>query len=235
MSNFSALFALFCILGAVSAQYQPTARLYSAKGCSGAFVNIPANKYVPNLSSLGFDNRAYSVLLRGPWLFFDLENYNYASEGLMEYAFESSEKCVDFIDIGGFLTSIKYSGHNSDYRVDTITFYEFTYFQAAEELTHSDLPNLALVGRISSLIVTGSSAWTIYNKPNYQGSAVCLEIAPSPYYEPAFVPDTIFLDPSVPHGFVASVRKGCHTSKVLTLKRGNKDVHEKSVSLNGAF
>jgi len=165
-----------------------------------------------------------------------MPGFNEAGNALMEYVFQSAETCVNFFDIAGYVTSVKFAGHSYDYRQDTITFYTDTYFQALEEYAEFDLPNLSLYGRIASFIITGSSSWTIYDRTNYAGNAICLQLNPSPYYEPAFVYDTVFLDPTVPHGSIASVRKGCWTKNVRNLTRGNgKEVHEKSAFVNPTF
>ena len=148
----------------------------------------------------------------------------------MEWIFQSTHTCVNFFDIAGYTSSVKFVGTETDYRLDTITFYQYTYFQANEEYVEHDLPNLSLSGRIASLIITGSSAWTIYDQPNYLGNAICLQPQYSPYYEPAFVPDTIQLDPTVPHGSIRSVRKGCWTTKIANVTTTKTaEVHGQSV------
>jgi len=209
--------SFFCVLGVSYAQFNPRALIFDRLGCSGAYVSIPTQAYTPDLATIGFDNRAHSVSLRGTWLFYDNKNFNINGNAAMEYIFEGAETCVDFHGLAGYVSSIKFVGKTEDYRQDTITFYETTYFQANEEYVEHDIPNLSLMGRISSLIVTGSSPWTIYDKTNFRGNAICLQPESSPYYEPAFVPDTINLEPTVPHGTIASVRKGCYTTKIAKI------------------
>lgn len=155
----------------------------------------------------------------------------------MEYVFEPTTRCVNFYDISGYISSVKYVGTDNDYRQDTITFYEYTYFQATEEYLQYDMPNLSLRGRIASLIITGSSSWTIYDKSNYGGNAICLQPEYSPNYAPAFVPDTLKIDPTVPHGSIQSVRRGCYTDKVIKIAKDsvNSHVHAKSLFSNPKF
>jgi len=136
----------------------------------------------------------------------------------MEYVFEPKEKCVNFKSLGGYVSSVRAVGALEDYRQDSLTLYVDPYFQNEEEFSVGDLPHLRLNGRISSLIITGSSHWTIYDKPSFGGRGICLQITPTPEYAPSFVQDTTELDPIVPHGSIASVRKGCYTEKVIRIQ-----------------
>ena len=140
----------------------------------------------------------------------------------MEYIFEPAYYCNNFNGLGGYLSSAKFVGSAQDYRADSITFYELVYFQAAEEFTQGDLPNLNLSGAISSLIITGKASWTVYDRPNYAGNGICLQVQSSPDYEPAFVFDTLNVSPVIPHGTIQSVRKGCLTEKVVTIAKNLK-------------
>jgi len=205
-----------------SAQFQSTATLYNSYGGTGPFVNLPNTQFVPDLAVYGFDNAAYSVCLTGTWLFFDQRNFNLNGNAAMEYVFEPRSACVDFAGLGGYVTSAKFVGSAQDYRQESITFYQNVFFQGNEEYAVNDLANLNLAGAISSLIVTGQSSWTVYDRPNYQGNAICLTPAPSPNYEPAFVEDTINTSPSIPHGTISSVRRGCFSLKSVTLATATK-------------
>jgi len=149
-------------------------------------------------------------------------DFNGAGNALTEKVFQSAETCVNLFDISGYVSSVKFAGDFYDYRNATITFYRDTFFQASEEYGEFDLPKLSLHGRIASFIITGSSSWTIYYGSNFTGNAICLQLGLPLSYEPAFVPDTLHLDPAVPHGSIASVRKGCWTKKVCILPRGQE-------------
>ena len=131
----------------------------------------------------------------------------------MEYIFQPSYVCTDFNGLGGAVSSVRYVGSAQDYTSDTITFYEGTYFQGAEEYTFTDLPNLNLFGVQSSLVITGKSGWTLYDRPDFQGQAVCVFPPPSNNFKPSFVTNTEELTVPVPHGTIASVRKGCFTGR----------------------
>jgi len=140
----------------------------------------------------------------------------------MEYIFSPTFQCFDFNNLGGFASSAKFVGDVSSFRVETITFYQTVYFQGSEEFVIGDIQNLNLRGAISSLIITGHESWTVYDAINYGGQAICLTPYVTPDYEPAFVTDTLDVSPEIPHGSIASVRKGCFSNKKITIKSGLK-------------
>jgi hypothetical protein len=201
----SFLAAAFC-LSAVSAQSQRVT-LYVNHGASGAFLSLGAN-YVPDLASHSFNNRARSTCVTGVWLFYDIVNYNSAGNYNMEYVF-GNNYCVSFAGLGAAVSSLRFAGPASDYRLPSLSLYARIYFQGAEEYTEVDLPNLSLNGRIASLIVTGSpnQGWTLYDRANYAGNAICIYPPVTSIYEPAFIYDTTII--TVPHNTIASVRRGC--------------------------
>jgi len=144
------------------------------------------------------------------WLFYDSPNFNADGNAGMEYFYKPTYGCSNFNGISGAVSSAKFVGSPTDYTRDSITFYEFPYFQGVEEYTFTDLANLNLFGRHASLIVTGKTAWTLYDRPNYEGNKVCIFPPPSGDFTPNFVTDTAQLTFPVPHGTVASVRKECY-------------------------
>jgi len=135
----------------------------------------------------------------------------------MEYFFEPSFKCVNFNDLGGYVSSAKYVGDQNDYRAQTITFFQTVYFQGREEYVTGDVPTFQSNLYISSLIITGQESWTVYDQTYYGGQGICLTPNQNPYYTPAFVTDTLDVSPVIPHGSIASVRKGCHSTKIVSL------------------
>jgi hypothetical protein len=217
MSNVCILVLATIALVSGQSQYTPKASLYSSTGCSGAFISLPTSSYANDLSTYGFDNRAYSIGLTGAWLLYDSKDFNTAGNAAMEYIFEPAYTCVNFNGLGGYVSSAKFVGSNTDYRTDTITFYDDTYFQGFEEYVVNDLPNLSLSGAIASLVITGRSAWTVYDQANYGGNGICLVPVDSPTYDPAFVPDTVYVEPTIPHGSIRSVRRGCFSQKIASL------------------
>jgi hypothetical protein len=159
-------------------------------------------------TSLNFSDR---------WLFYDSPYFNTAGNAAMEYIFRPTYACSDFQGLGGTVSSARFVGSPQSYASDTITFYELPFFQGAEEYTFTDLPNLYLYGTQASLIVTGKSGWTLYDRPNYEGESVCVFPPPSDNFQPAFITDTEELTIPVPHGTIASVRKGCYADQTASV------------------
>ena len=61
------------------------------------------------------------------------------------------------------MSSLRYVGSPSTLNANTITFYEGDSFTGEEYYTETDALNFgSLGGRISSMIVTGNSYWTVY-------------------------------------------------------------------------
>lgn len=126
----------------------------------------------------------------------------------MEYVFGRDNYCVNLRTLAGRVSSIRYAGAPKDYRTDSLTLYQHDYFQGQEEYITSEVPNLTLVGNHQSIIITGNSPWTVFDRPNYQGNSICLKV-PDTDYTPSFISDLQNVDPSIPHGSIRSVRKGC--------------------------
>jgi hypothetical protein len=111
--------------------------------------------------------------------------------------------------VGGFVSSARFAGSPQDYRTPTFTIYEQDYYQGEEEYTYTDISNLNLNGRHKSIIITGTSSWTIYDQPNFAGNSLCLSPEPSNTFAPLLIPDLDRFNTPVPHGSIQSVRKGC--------------------------
>lgn len=186
-------------------QYASRATLYEGFNQQGNYLVIPQT-YAPNLSLNGFDNLANSVCVTGMWIFYVNYLFNAQPSGV-EYVFGPNNFCTNFATVGGYVSSARFAGSPNDYRSDSFTLYQYDYFQGEEEYTYADLPTLQLSGNHQSIIITGASAWTIFDQPNYQGNSICLFPEPSSDYKPYIISDTSSI--SVPHGSIKSVRKGC--------------------------
>jgi len=180
--------------------------LYDEYDGNGNYINVPGD-YIEDLSRIGFDNRVRSVCVTGIWLFYQDIRYNDAGPRGMEYVFGRDSYCVNIRTIAGTISSVRYAGAPRDYNQDSLTIYEGDYFQAREEFILTNLANLNLAGNHKSLIITGRSAWTVYDSPNFRGYSMCLRL-PEPG-SPAFINDLEKLDPVIPHGAIRSVSKGC--------------------------
>lgn len=130
----------------------------------------------------------------------------------MEYVFGRNNYCVNIKTIAGSITSVRYAGAPKDYKTDSFTLYKYDYFQGDEEYTSTALPNIRLTGAHQSILITGNSDWTVFDRPNYQGNEICLRVPEPGTSTPAFLSDLANLDPSIPHGSIRSLRKGCISS-----------------------
>jgi hypothetical protein len=208
-------------------QYEPRAALHEDTGGFGSFVSLTSDGFYNNLATVGYSNRAYSTCLLGAWIFYDDLNFNNYGGADMEYIFRplSAPQCVDFDNLGGRATSARFVGNPINYRDETITFYQHDFFQGPQKYVFMDYPSLNFYA--SSLIITGQTSWTVYDQPNYEGQGICITPNESPTYEPALVTDTLDMSPEFPHGAIASVRKGCFATKVISIPAGlnNKRVN----------
>ena len=132
-------------------------------------------------------------------------NYNSGAKGGQEFVFGPNNFCVDLKATAGKTSSVRYAGSPNDYRADTLTFYEGTYFQGYEEYTFQDLSQLQRGP--SSLIITGLSPWTVYDQNNFNGESVCIYPPKSDNFTPAFVTDLKTI--GIPYNTIHSARKGC--------------------------
>jgi len=181
--------------------------LYDQYNGNGDYIVI-SERYVENLDDEGFDDRTRSVCVTGIWLFYQNNGFNTQGVSGVEYVF-GQNYCITLPILAGRVSSIRYAGNSKDYRTDSLTLYQFEYFQGQEEYTLSQLPDLNLIGNHQSIIITGNSYWTLYDRPNYSGSAICLKVPDPGSSIPSFISDLQSANPAIPHGSIRSVRKGC--------------------------
>jgi len=126
----------------------------------------------------------------------------------MEWIFgPASGFCSDLKTIQGSVSSLRFVGSGGDYRKDSITLFSGTYFQEKEEFFVESAKHVLLVGSVKSLIITGTSGWTVYSQEDYTGDAFCIIPKASTNFAPEFVPDVKSF--SIPHGAIKSLKKGC--------------------------
>lgn len=125
----------------------------------------------------------------------------------MEYIFGQDNYCVNLGSLAGDVSSVRYAGAPQDYHIDSLTLYEYKFFQGREEYSLHQVPNLYLKGKPQSLIIAGHSDWTVYDLPEYQGNAFCLQVPEHGKETPLFLYD--LEETNIGHGFVQSVQKGC--------------------------
>jgi len=209
----SKLVLLVVCVRATLGQVEVTPRvvLYEGKNQLGQYLAFPQT-YIPDLRSHNFDNRAYSACVTGLWMFYVNPLYNTGALGGVEYMFGPANKpyCNNFITVGGYISSVRFVGSPVDYTADTFTLYEEDYFQGSEEYAYTDLPTLALAGKHKSIIITGRSAWTVYDQAEFGGRSICLRPTSSPNAEPYLISDIDKI--SIPYGSIRSIKKGCATT-----------------------
>jgi len=205
---------ILAILLPSQAQVNQQATLYTGSNGNGQTLTLIEN-YQPNLQQQGWNNNAYSTCVVGAWLYYDYENYNQNTGGLMEWVFGPGQKCVNFNNLQGAVSSVRFAGSPKDWRTSTFTLYARDYFMGAEEYIYQDQPSIALQDH-RSLIVTGNTGYTVYDQTNYQGNSICIFPQDAANYTPAFVYDLSNI--SIPYGAIRSVRKGCYGKKVVRPK-----------------
>jgi hypothetical protein len=214
MASFSFLLSLALVTLVVdqsfAQSYDQRVTLYSGSDCTGSFLTISA-QYANDLTTNGWNNFAYSARLTGVWNFYDLVNFNANNNAVMEYAFGPNQFCINFNNLRARVTSLRFSGSPNDYRSNTLTLYKGTYFQDQEEYYIANQANVVLQQH-ASLVITGSSAWTLYDQPSYRGNAICV-YPPDNRYTPALVFDLTSID--VPHNKIRSVAIGCYGKKIV--------------------
>ena len=66
-----------------------------------------------------------------------------------------------------------FTGAPDDLRYDTINFYLGEYFRGGQEFFYGDARSMRADNSAVSAIVTGCSAWTVYQYDYYLGRAIC--------------------------------------------------------------
>lgn len=214
MSSFSFVFSLALLAlvadRAMAQSFNQKVTLYSGTDCKGSFLTF-TEQYADDLRKNGWDDFAYSARLTGVWNFYDLINYNGNSNALMEYAFGPNEFCINFNNLRARVTSLRFAGSPNDYRANTLTLYQGTYFQGTEEYIIASV-NSIQVQKHSSLIITGQSPWTLFDQENLRGNAICV-YPPDNNYTPALIFDLDNIN--VPHDKIRSVARGCIGKKIV--------------------
>merc|ERR1712055_1033400 len=100
-----------------------------------------------------------------------------------------------------------------DENYDTINMYFNEYFIGDEEFTYNDAPILNYDNRAQSIVVTGCSAWTLYQYDSYSGYAMCVFPESTSKCTPGFYSTRQSLGSLA--GQVSSVRRGCFAKDKL--------------------
>lgn len=168
--------------------------------------SVVATDYMPYISYHNMDNRIESCCFNGIWVLYGDEQYNYQNTNSHNWWAYGDDYCTDVPQqFMNEASSLRYTGHPEDYRRDSINMYFNDYFMGDEEFRYSDTPYLNYDNRAKSIIVTGTSWWTIYQNSNFGGYAACL--APGQSGSPAFYFQSSDLQGL--GGDISSVALGC--------------------------
>lgn len=199
---------LFCCAATCRAQSSHTLQLFDGYNSAGNWISV--DNYVDNLADLPFDDVASSVCVyRGIWLLYQNPSYNAYQLGAATY-FWGDDVCGNLnAELSDQVSSVRYAGSPFNYLDDGLNIYQSDWFQGAEVFATNDQPIVtALAG---SLVVTGTSYWTLYETANYNGYHVCVTPADVQSASPGFYPSAS--DFGFANRLVRSVRKGCYVDR----------------------
>merc|ERR550519_1526923 len=173
---------------------------------------VHVTDYVTSLRNYNFDNRIESCCFTGIWLLYDKENYNAGSTNSADWWAYGDNYCRDVpAGFSNKASSIRFTGAPDDWKYDTINLYFEEYFIGDEEFTYNDAAVLNYDNRAQSVVVTGCSAWTLYEYSNYQGRAICVYPEDTSQCKPGFYSTRQSLGSLA--GTVSSVKRGCYAKE----------------------
>ncbi|CAG0884153.1 unnamed protein product [Darwinula stevensoni] len=172
------------------------------------------------------DNTVSSTCVVGIWLFYSEYFYNYENFGGVEWV-HGTNYCTNLGALSNQVSSLKYVGHPYNWKIDTITLYEFDLFFGLEYHEWVDATEVPeQLSGVGSVIITGENNWTVYSLPNYDGDRVCLGVDQGQYV--GFAPDLTAFGV----GTVGSFRRGCFSDRNLQdIERNGERNMKRSVLL----
>ena len=174
--------------------------------------SVIATDYMPYISAHNMNNRIESCCFSGIWILYGDEVYNGQNTQAHNFWAYGENYCTDMPQ--PFLneaSSLRYTGHPQDMFMDSINLYFNEYFMGDEEFAYNDSPVLNYDNRARSIIITGSSWWTIYEYSNYGGYKACL--APGSSGNPAFYGTASNLQQL--SSDISSIAKGCFAKDII--------------------
>eukprot|EP00092_Neocalanus_flemingeri_P034599 GFUD01037634.1.p1 GENE.GFUD01037634.1~~GFUD01037634.1.p1 ORF type:complete len:267 (+),score=20.63 GFUD01037634.1:80-880(+) len=181
-------------------------------GSAGKGNLLKATDYIPALRMYGFEDRIRSCCFTGIWILYAKENYNKLSPSSANWWAYGDNYCTNVpAGFGNKASSMRFTGAPDDWKYDTLNLYFENFFIGSEEYMYNDKTSLRNDNRAKSIIVTGCSAWTLYQYDNYQGEAVCVFPSHIANCNPGFYSSSQQL--GVLAGQVSSVRRGCFSQQ----------------------
>ncbi|CAG0896828.1 unnamed protein product [Cyprideis torosa] len=182
------------------------------------------NEHIPDLARINWDNYIQSVCAWGVWLFFEDPNYNGNTwdSARVEWVFGEGH-CTNLATefVRGRVRSLKYVGDIEDWFRDTITFFQHKLFMGTEYYEVTDVADTRVWSRPKSLIITGDSSWSLYERVYFGGFCVCIEPMRTYRGGIAIVEDLVS---ATDLNGVGSFRKGCR-SECDGVYRANLEDH----------
>ena len=144
---------------------------YTAQGGS----RLHVIDYIADLAPYSFDNRISSCCFTGIWLMYADRNYNVANIGAANWWQYGNNYCTNVpAAFDNVASSIRYVGVPDNAGTSTINLYNNEFFIGGEEYAYQDTYQLNYDNQAKSIIITGCTAWTVYDGRNYSGKCKCL-------------------------------------------------------------
>ena len=173
---------------------------------------LRAIDYIPALYNYNFDNRISSCCFTGIWLVYADEDYNERNVGAANWWAYGNNYCTNVpAAFDNVASSLRFTGAPDGWEFDVLNLYFNDFFIGDEEYMYGDAAQMNYDNRARSVIVTGCSAWTLYQFNNYQGERLCVWPANTAACYPGFY--TTGQSLGLLAGQVSSARKGCFAKR----------------------
>jgi hypothetical protein len=173
---------------------------------------LRAIDYIPALYLNNFDNRISSCCFTGIWLIYADEDYNERNAGAANWWAYGNNYCSNVpAAFDNQASSLRFTGAPDGWEFDVLNLYFNDFFIGGEEYLYNDAAQLNYDNRARSVIVTGCSAWTLYQYNNYQGERLCVWPSNTAACYPGFYTTSQSL--GLLAGQVSSARKGCYAQR----------------------
>ncbi|CAG0923943.1 unnamed protein product [Notodromas monacha] len=165
------------------------------------------------------DNSVSSVLVTGLWAFYTDYTYGQLSEnssisGEVEWAWGDNHLHNFGTYLDNNVSSARFIGPGQDMTADSLSMFSGSFFRGREYfLVASEDKLFGWSFALGSLVVTGNSAWTLYEEPGFKGSSGCV-------YPPGGGTPKMLATPDVIGNVIGmeqigSAKIGCHSRKIL--------------------
>jgi len=168
-----------------------------------------ATEYLPDLYKYGWDNRFSSCSVYGIWTLYQDSNYNSGNTNSIMFSTWGENYAVNLNggnpNFDNQASSIRFVGAPDGYKYDTINLFQYKGYMGLEQYAYGDTSSFNYDNLGSSAIITGCSAWSVYQYDNYQGQCYCLYSGDSSNCYPGFYKDLGGISNQI-----SSARKGCY-------------------------